>query len=125
MATEYDDFIELAHELINEFGAPITWQKKIVTLFDPAKPWLGGEEEIVSYSPVVCFVPDTGNEFDFIKLMSGTEVPKYTTFGLMAPQPFQPVITDLVEREGKPLVIDTINEIKPATQTVLYILGIV
>lgn len=115
----------MAKRLIKKDGMQCVWTKEVLTPVDPEKPWLGDVPVPTDYTPDICFVPASGGLFDLIRFMNGTESPAVTTHGLMAPQDFEPVKTDLVTRSGEPLKIEYINTIKPNEQVVLHILGLV
>lgn len=121
----YDEDIAMALEMIQEAGQQVQWQKTTTVLIDPERPWLGGNETTTVHTPFVCFVPEGSGDYGMSQFIPQTEVGKYSTFGLMGVQDFEPRITDTVLRDGQPLVIETINTLKPASQIVLYILGIV
>jgi hypothetical protein len=103
----------------------VDWQKATQTLIDPTQPWLGSTEVTVTHNPYICFVPASGGFFSLVQYLKGTETPHVGTYGLMAPQSFDPELTDLVLRSGEPLKIKTIDTLKPNEQVVLHILGLV
>jgi hypothetical protein len=100
------------------------WEKAASTLIDPDQPWLGSTEVVTVYNPYICFVPATGNMYNLIRFLKGTETPNVTTFGLMAPQAFAPNVTDLVMRSGEPLKMVYLDTLQPNEQQVLHILGL-
>lgn len=102
-----------------------SWEKATATLIDSDQPWLGSTEVTVTHNPYICFVPATGSMYNLIRFLKGTETPNVTTFGLMAPQDFQPNVTDLVLRSGSPLKMAYLDTLQPNEQVVLHILGLV
>lgn len=126
MAGVFDDEIAMALELIAENGQVCDWYKQSVELEDEDKPWLGGTNTPTKYTPSICFVPATSGDsgFGITKFRKDTEVPEFTTYGLMGAVSFTPQVTDLVERNSQPLVIVSIDVLQPNEQIILYILGI-
>lgn len=122
----FDASIEMAHRLIKRNGMVCDWETVASTLIDATKPWLGSTEVVTVRKPYICFVPASGGNYNFIKALGGaTDNPMVTTYGLMAPQSFSPVKTNLVKRSGEPLKIEYINTLQPNEQVVLHILGLV
>lgn len=122
----FDASIEMAHRLIKRNGMVCDWQTVVSTLIDATKPWLGSTEVVTTHKPYICFVPASGGNYNLIRALGGaTDNPMVTTYGLMAPQSFSPVKTDLVKRSDEPLKIEYINTLQPNEQVVLHILGLV
>lgn len=123
----YDEDIATALELIQEAGQQCVWRKQTTTAVDPERPWLGGEDVPVDHQPFIAFVPatDASSGFGMTKFRQGSDVPTFSTFGLMGPQDFAPEVTDVVLRGGTPLVIAAIDALRPAEEVVLYVLSIV
>jgi hypothetical protein len=125
---DYSEDIAMALELIEEDGEQVVWQKVTTQLADPDQPWLGGGDSApVNHTPFIVFVPatDGASGFGISKFRQGEEQTAFSTFGLMGAQDFDPQTTDVVLRGGQPLVIKSIDTLKPAEQVVLYILSIV
>lgn len=120
----FDSAIATCIRLIKRNGMQCTWRKEVLTPVDINKPWLGDTMVPTNYSPYICFVPASGGNYNLIRFLGGTESPMVTTYGLMAPQEFEPVKTDLVTRSGDPLKIEYINTLQPNEQVVLHILGL-
>lgn len=120
----FDNAIATAIRLIQRNGMQCAWNKEVLTPIDPLQPWLGNTSVITVFSPFICFVPASGSFYGLIRLLGGTESPSVKTFGLMAPQEFEPVLTDLVTRDGEPLKIATLDVLRPNEQVVLYTLGL-
>lgn len=122
----YDRSIETALRLIERYGIQCEWRSGDVTPADPDRPWLGGERVPGVHNPFIAFVPatDGSSSFGLTKFREGSEVEGFTTFGLMAPQDFEPQVTDRVTRDGSLLVIKAIDVLKPADVPVLYVLSI-
>ena len=121
----FDSIIAMAIRLIKKDGMQCNWEKAVQTPIDPSQPWLGSTEVTETYNPYICFVPASGGFYSLVQYLKGTETPHVGTYGLMAPQSFDPAITDLVTRSGEPLKIKTIDTVKPNEQVCLHILGLV
>lgn len=120
----FDSAIATAIRLIKKNGMQCAWTKETLTPIDPLQPWLGDTGVDVVYNPYICFVPASGSNYGLIKLLGGTESPAVKTWGLMAPQAFEPKLTDLVTRDGEPLKMATLDVLRPNEQIVLYTLGL-
>jgi hypothetical protein len=126
-AGAYDDDIAAAREAIEEDGQVCQWVKQVTTLTDEAAPWLGGATEETSNDVPIVFVPAnaSGSTFGLTKYRGAIEAGDFDTFGLMAPPVgFVPELGDKVLRDGAPLVLVTLDALRPAQDVVLYILGI-
>ncbi len=121
----FDSIIAMALRMIERNGMQCNWEKAEQTLIDPSRPWLGSTEVTVTHLPYICFVPASGGFYSLVQYLKGTESPNVGTYGLMAPQSFDPAITDLVLRSDEALKIKTIDTIKPNEQVCLHILGLV
>lgn len=120
----FDDAIATCIRLIKKNGMQCEWTQEVLTPIDVNQPWLGSTPVPTHYNPYICFVPATGSMYNLIRFLKGTETPNVTTFGLMAPQEFQPNVTDLVTRSGEPLKMVYLDTLKPNEQQVLHILGL-
>lgn len=126
MVGAYDEDIEAAREAIAEDGMVCQWRKQTVTPIDPDKPWAGNTSVEVFYEVPICFVPASGGMFGMTKYKGAIEAGEFTTFGLMSPpQGWVPDLSDLVLRGGTPLVLYSLDTLRPAEDPVLHILGIV
>jgi hypothetical protein len=126
MQGAYDDDIAAAREAIAEDGMVCQWRKLVVTPIDADKPWAGSTSAEVVHDAPICFVPANGNMFGLTRYRAAIEAGEFTTFGLMAPpEGWVPELSDLVRRGGQPLVLHSIDALRPAEDVVLYVLGIV
>lgn len=125
MATDYNDYIQLANELIAENGRSVTFQKLSSTPVDPAKPWKGAGTPTVTQSKEVAavFVPAQGaslgrdivneellSRVDQVAIVAPTDVPLHN---------FNVVID-----EGVRWNVNWVQELKPGSLTVLYVFGV-
>lgn len=122
--TVYTRFIATANRLIDKYGMQVTWSKDVLTPVDVTKPWLGSTNVPTDYTPTIAFIPANGNMYGMEKYRSQIQAGELSLFGLMAPQEFEPELSDTLVRDGDTQVIKWIDEIKPADETVLYIVGI-
>lgn len=120
----YDEEIEMATEMIEEFGQLVTWsQLTNGTPDDSDKPWKPGDNDTVDYLVSIAFFPVDKQTQYFIQYMTGTEIPTGTLIGYMAQVPLTPAIKDVVTRGGVQLTVDKFDVIDPNGEgTVLYIL---
>jgi hypothetical protein len=126
-AGAYDDDIAMVLELVEEAGQVCEWHKDVVTPTDPDRPWLGGVPDPQVHHPSIAFVPPAEMRFGYgmTSFPADEQVARFSTFGLMGVQDFEPLPTDKVLRDGVPLVIAAIDVIRPAEDPVLYVLKIV
>jgi len=122
---DYSEDIALAREMIDEAGQVCEWRKTTVAA-DPDRPWQGGVPTTVVKRPTIAFLPATdGGDFGITKFkQGGDDSPAFSTYGLMAPQDFEPAVTDVLLRGGVPQTVVAIDVLRPAEQAVLYILSI-
>lgn len=124
-AGAYDDDIAAAREAIEEDGQVCVWRKQTLTPIDLDKPWAGSTSVDVNHDAPIAFVPANGNMFGLTRYRGAIEAGDFTTFGLMAPPDgWVPELSDKVTRGGAPLVLVTLDALRPAEDVVLYILGI-
>lgn len=124
-AGAYDDDIAAAREAIEEDGMVCQWRKQVVTPIDAERSWAGSTTEDVVHDAPIAFVPASGNMFGLTRYRAAIEAGDFTTFGLMAPPVgWVPELSDEVRRSGAPLVLVTLDALRPAEDVVLYILGI-
>lgn len=123
--SEYDRSVEAAKRLIERKGVQCVWRKLVTTPADQQRPWLGGTDAPDDHTPFIAFVPatDTASGFGLTKFRDNGV--SFSTYGLMAPQDFDPEVTDTLLRDGQPLVIAAVDTIKPADVAVLHVLSIV
>lgn len=121
----FTGFIATANRLISKYGQDVSWSKDELAPIDQTKPWLGNTNVPTLYVPRVCFVPASGNTFGMERYRAQIEAGEISLFGLMAPQDFEPELSDTVIRDGSPLIIKWIDTLKPADEVVIYVLGIV
>jgi hypothetical protein len=125
MLGAYDDDIAAAREAIAEDGMVCQWRKQVATPVDEAKPWAGSTTADVFHDAPIAFVPASGGMFGLTRHKAAIEAGDFTTYGLMAPpEGWVPELSDLVTRGGQPLVLVTMDTLRPAEDVVLYILGI-
>lgn len=123
----YDEDIQAALEMIEEFGVQCLWTKDAAPPTDPDRPWLGGAPDPDDHQPFICFVPASSvstSGFGLSKYMRDTEVADFSTFGLMGAQSFTPELTDKVTLNGKAIVVVAVDTLAPAGDPVLHILSI-
>lgn len=123
---DHSEFVAMAREMIAEDGMVCQWRKQVVTPIDPDKPWAGSTTVDTVKDVPIAFVPASGNLFGLTRYREAIEAGEFTTFGLMAPPVgWVPEPSDLVTRDGQPLVLRNVDELRPAELVVLYILSIV
>lgn len=126
MEGAYADDIAAAREAIAEDGMECQWRKQVTTPVDPDRPWAGSTTVDVFHDVPICFVPANGNMFGMTRYRAAIEAGEFTTFGLMAPpEGWVPELPDMVRRSGQPLVLYSLDALRPAEDVVLYILGVV
>jgi hypothetical protein len=120
---EYDRPIATAKRLIEKKGQVCTWIQHILgTPSDADKPWLTGNDEIVSLPVSIVFLSANRINNEFIRALLGTEVTVGTVKGIMAGQTFEPTKKDIVIRGDKTLRIKNIDPVKPAEDAILHII---
>lgn len=124
MSEFYDEMILVANELITEFGRNVSFQEFSKNITDANKPWKGGTEIIEQVDDVpACFVPLAGS--DLGKLGISEELLKRTDqIALVAPVQENLERMHAILDDGVRYKIDWIKTLRPATQTVLYVIGV-
>lgn len=129
---DHSKFIALANKLINKEGREVSFLKLADTSADPDRPWKGaaraaGEPPPVSHIAVAMavFLPvgsGFGKEYKIDELFKGAEQ------HLLTPPHDSGTVNlaeyNLVEDSGVRWRITGILELKPATQTVLFAMGV-
>lgn len=123
---DHTEFVELAVELISEEGRLVTLQQVRTNPSDPLKPWKGSNgatDDVATDIPAV-FLPVSGTtEFgqDWIDkelLRNCDEV------CLIAPGAVEYDVANLLVDAGVVWKINWIKKLRPATQTILYAMGV-
>lgn len=123
MSTFYDEMIEVALELIEEFGEPSTWrQVEDAVAPDPSKPWDVDPAVTTDYNEDIVFFPVDKEQRKVIQARTGTLIPEGTLIGYMASVSFTPSIKDVVFRENsQELAVKNIDIYDPGGSSILYI----
>ena len=117
----YDRQITSAKRLIAKQGQSATWQQIVDGApADSSKPWLPGVAADVFNSVSMVFLPDSQTNREFIRLLTGTEVPTGSLTGLMGAVDFDPAIKDVVIRDGETLSVQKIDKLAPNGDAILY-----
>lgn len=126
----YDEEIQDAKELIEEFGQLCYWQKPApVTGGTPGYP-IVGDKPLPIECRIAFFAPrDLGRGTEeFLQAITGTEVPSGTQIGLMAGgQTFTPEATDTILRGSKAgpvVVIERLDTLSPNGEDILYFIRV-
>lgn len=118
---QFDRQIATAKRLIAKNGQAVTWRRTTdAAPADSAKPWKPGTSTVIDTPVTIIFLPEDRRDFEFLRLLGATEVPKGKLVGLMAAVGFTPTIKDTVIRAGVSLGIDAIDPLAPNGQIILY-----
>lgn len=125
MATDYNEFVRLAQELIAENGRQVTLQKLDATAADISKPWKGPGAPAVALAKVLpaVFVPASGSGLgrDIVKeeLLDRVE-----QVALVAPTDVSLEGFHAILDGGVRWNIDWAQALKPGPLVVLYVFGV-
>lgn len=125
MATDYNEFVQLAQELIAENGRQVTLQKLDATAADTSKPWKGPSAPAVALAKVLpaVFVPASGSGLgrDIVKeeLLDRVE-----QVALVAPTDVSLEGFHAILDGGVRWNIDWAQTLKPGPLVVLYVFGV-
>lgn len=118
---KFDRAIATATRLIAANGQAVTWrQVSDGAPGDSAQPWKPGASANVDNAVNIVFLPDDRRDYEFLRLLGATEIPKGKLVGLMAAPSFTPTIKDVVVRDGVTLGIDAVDPLAPNGQIILY-----
>lgn len=125
VATLTTEFAELAIELIDE-TIPTTnavWNSLADGVAsNPAEPW-NVERGVPSTTNIkMLFVESEHRNEELIRYLVKTELSVGTLLGFMYPQGFTPKQKDFVTWNGWHLIANTIREIRPIDDVILYII---
>lgn len=123
---DYTKFVKLATRLITAKGRSITLQRLSDSVADPDKPWLGNGEPTITAevtAPAV-FVPHMGSDLGMVvanpELLSTVD-----QVALVAPvQEGLELMNQILDTDGQVWRIEWVQVLKPAEQTVLYVVGV-
>jgi hypothetical protein len=121
----HTEYVELAHELINEEGRTITLQKLSGAVANVDKPWQGPATPVVEVQTDVkaVFLPASGN--DFSSLAATKEMlAKVSQVALIAPNALDLSKMTLLLDGGIKYKIEWVSTLKPADQVCLYAMGV-
>lgn len=119
---QFDRAIATAARLIAKNGQVVTWRKmEDGTPPDATKPWKPAAATNTDFQVPIVFLPDNRKGYEWLAALKGTEVPKGSLTGIMAaPTGFTPTIKDVVIRGGQTLAIETLDELSPNGQIIMY-----
>jgi len=118
---QFDRQIETAKRLIAKNGQTVIWRKPAVTTPDVLKPWKPAAATPTDYNDVkICFLPPGRVGQELVRYLKGTEVTTGSVQGLMSAVAFEPSANDIVIRDGKTLIIKSIDPLSPNGQIILY-----
>ncbi len=121
---EYDHAIATAQRLIAKKGQTVTWQvRENGVSVDAETPWKPEDAPVVEHQVSIVFLPYNRSNYEFLKMMTGTEVAVGKTYGLMGAVGFDPVLKDTIVRDGESMGVATIDVLAPNGQPVLYTIG--
>ncbi len=119
----YDRQIATALRLIKAKGQVVTWRKlDDGAPADSSKPWKPSAATPDDNTVSIVFLPPTKENKQLIRYLKGTEVPTGSLDGLMHAVSFEPAAKDIVIRDGKELVIKSIDPLSPNGEVILYFL---
>lgn len=119
----FDRQIATAKRLIAKNGQKVIWRQ--ISNGVPAsatEPWKVGPAVNTDHDVIICFLPFTTENKEFLRALLGTEVATGSVTGLMAAVNFTPAKRDIVIRDGKTYSIKTIDPLRPNEQTIMYTL---
>lgn len=125
---DYNEFVQLALDMLAEFGSPVVWQK-------PAPESVGNDpwrDERTGDAPrftpnMVFFSPlDLARgRGQFAMFAKGSDIVNYTEVGLLAGGcGFVPDVADTLTRNGKNVQIVEIDQVSPTGIPVLYFIAV-
>lgn len=118
--------LELANELISEFGKAVDWVQVVDGApADNTKPWKPGASVPTHYSPVLVRLPTNRKTMAFLEYLTGTDVPTGYERAIMAGNvPFTPSLKDYFVDGGKNVGIIWLDAFKPAGNVLLWTMGL-
>lgn len=124
MANVFDEDVELATELIEEFGEEVTWvEAPVVSGGTPGYPGTASDPVKHEGIRIAFFSPrdlGMGSEM-FLALLKDTEVPVGTEIGLMTGAvPFTPLADATIVRTTGEIAIDSLDRLAPNGLPILY-----
>lgn len=119
----FDSAIASATRLIEKNGQVVTWRRIVDGAADDETPWKPGNADQIDQEVAIVFLPESRVGFEFLALITNTEVPRGKLIGLMAPQDFIPTLKDIVVRDGTPMALRYVDVIAPNGTPILYTLG--
>ncbi len=119
----YDRQIANAKRQIAAKGQSVTWRVlRDGAPSDPSKPWKPSAGAPDNKTVKIVFLPFTTSNNQLIRYLKGTEVTEGGLTGLMGAVDFEPKAKDVVIRDGKELVVKSIDPLAPNGEVVLYTL---
>ena len=126
--TVYTGSINRAIKSIAKKGAACTWRR--VRKVDGAEPWLEDDTVTPMYDEWPCQVvifPYNGSVKNMTFSQVDGDVTTFQSYGLMGQTTgFVPQLNDvLIRPDGQQLIVKGLDELKPATEVVLWTIGFV
>lgn len=118
--------IATAKRLIAKNGANCTWRQIPDAVPDTSEPWKVAAGVPKDFKNVrVVFLPYTRMGYEFLRLLTGTEIQIGDVKGLMAQQVFKPSITDvLIHPNGTVYRVNKLDPLAPDGTDILYTLDL-
>jgi hypothetical protein len=122
---DYTEFVELAQELIEDFGRQVTiTRRNNTTPVDPARPWKGYTDADTEVTPIALFLPEFGqliNTEDYEEFAQLVREEKDTFLVAKGSVPSSDLTTfDKLIDGGDVYSIDAVREFKPGGTVIFY-----
>lgn len=120
----YDRAIATAQRIIAQKGQAVTWEsRENGDPVDADKPWRSGATEKTDHTVNIVFLPYNRQNYEFLRMIAGTEIPAGKMYGLMGAVDFSPALKDTVLRGSERLGVTAIDVLAPNGDPILYTIG--
>lgn len=121
---KYDRQVATAKKLIKKYGS-IEIFRQIRDVADPEKPW-EDDGKVTTDTPVyMVFINDSTSLAEvFAAYLAGTTIADGSTVVYIADFGLQPTNKDVLIKDGVEYRIESVETLKPATQTILHALKV-
>lgn len=122
----YDEFVELANELLTEAGRVVVMQKLAAKGTDSTKPWNTSSINVIDEVTDIpaAFFPASGSDLG-LKVITEEMLKRCEQVALVAPiQEGLELMTRMIDSDNSVWKLEWVQVLKPAEQTILYVIGV-
>lgn len=114
--------INVARDLINEFGQSVVWRCFSGYSIDPEKPWEAGSGSFTDHTVKVVFFPENRENYRVHQTTGDVQEGHEKIY--LTVDTFTPTLQDIIIRAGHTYTVRYIDRLNPNGEQILYTVGV-